>query len=408
MVGEEIPTNSGESNAKSQSVETGATTYQNLGEQVEYNPDKAKRLRNGENPDEIVQDDRVSEDTMDVEGLPTNNTELSESPKTGEPAVERGEYGQEKQEKSRAEQRLDAVKERLKRIDQELLDENNNKERLEEEVSACEEALDDNMEQHDQLSDKINELKLETKKTKRNIITGFTSGLKIAKNLVLGRHDEARKILAEISGNVDANEKAMNEHEDTKSALEANETEKTTLDNAYANAIDERNACVGKISRLERQKAETEKQLEMLKEEVTNEAWAEAWRDTQAGIKEEMGTENMTAFRRELNTQKKELDENLKEDLTELDYYRNPSRIQQLMRTEDELQRDAERADEVERLLRGEHENATAIIDAKREKVDRYFPTWQERVKNIKENNLVRGALSTLKRKVMMRMYGIA
>ena len=407
MIGEGISNNTSEGNVESSPAESGATTYWNLGEQVKFDPDRAERLQNGENLDETSQSDEVVDIPVNaVENTPDNDGEPESLGE--EQTVEREEINHEQQEKSRAEQRLDTAKERLEKIDQELLDANSNKEKLEEEIAACEVALDDNMEQYNKLSDKVNELKLEIKKTKRNVLTGFTSGLRIAKNLMLGKHDEARKILGEISNNVDANEKAMTEHEETQVALDANENEKAVLDDAYANAVDERNNCISKIARLERQKAEAIKQVETLKEEVANEAWTEAWKDAQEGIKAEMGTDNMNAFRRKLNIQKKELDENLEEDLTELDTFRNPSRIQRMMRTEEELQRDAERADEVEGMLREEHGNATAIIAAKREKVDRYFPTWQERVKNIRENNLVRGALSTLKRRVMMRMYGLA
>ena len=311
-------------------------------------------------------------------------------------------------EKSRAESRLEAVRARLESIERQLHEENTNKERLEEEVLACESALEANQEQHDQLTDKVDQLKIEVKKTKRGAITGFMNGLKIAKNLALGRHEEARQLLADISGNIDKNEAAMTEHAETESALEANEAEKLTLDDAYATALDERQASSSKISRLERQKADALKQIDLLKEEVANEAWSEAWKDAQVGIMREMGTNDMPGFRKELNAQKEALSEELEGDLAELDAYRNPSKIDRLMRSEEELARDAERADAVEGKLREEYAGSVSAIDTKLNKVDQYFPTWQERVKSISENRLISGAMSTLKRKLLMRLRGLA
>lgn len=311
-------------------------------------------------------------------------------------------------QKMTAEQRLETIQARLERIEQDLHAEYDNKASLEEEIVACEAAIEDNLDQHDQLSDKADQLQLEIKSTKRNIISSFANGLKLMKNLALGRHDEARQLLGDISSNIDKNEAAMQGHEETQAALDANEEEKLTLDNAYADAKDQHSASISKISRLERQKATALKQIEMLKEEVANNAWAEAWKDAQEGIKAEMGFDNMVTFRNELASQEEELSDNLQSDLEELDAYRNPSRIQRMMRSEAELQRDAERADAIQSKLEEEYDDAMSAISAKREKVDQYFPTWQERVKSISQNNLVSGALSTLKRKILMRLQGIA
>ena len=145
----------------------------------------------------------------------------------------------------------------------------------------------------------------------------------------------------------------------------------------------------------------------MLKEQIANEAWTEAWADAQEGIKNEMGTNNMAAFRNELAAQQKELDDDLDADLAELDTYRTPSRVQRLMMTEEQLAQSAARADEVEAQLTREHEEASSAIDAKREKVDQYFPTWQKRVSDIVENKLVSGALHTFGRKILMKMRGL-
>ena len=282
-----------------------------------------------------------------------------------------------------------------------------NKERLDEEVLAYEAAIDKNTEEHNQLSDKVNALKLEINKTKRNTISLFANGLKVVKNLAMGKHEEVRKIITEMGNSVDAHEKATSEHEKARAILDDNEDERVVLDDEYANTVDERKECVDKIFRLKRQQAEAEKQIGMLREEAANESWSEMWKDAQEGIKSEMDTNNMPAFRRELSKQQEELDENLEADLGELDMYRNPSRIQRMMRTEEELQRDEKRVKEIEETLKEEYTNATAVIKSKQEKVDRYFPTWQERVDLIGRNRLVRGALHTLKRKIMMRVFGI-
>lgn len=400
MVAENITTNSDESIDSVAPIDPNTTTYGNLGEQVEFDPEKAEKLRRGEQVGETQEINPDSPEPQPDEAEPiTTETQPINGQEQERP---------QEPEKTRTEKQLDSAKERLERINQELEDTKSNKERLEEEISAIEFAIEDNIEEHDKLSEKAQELKLEINKTKRSIIGGFTNGLKIAKNLMLGKHDEARKILGEIGGNIDANEKAMTEQKENDLAIENNEREQADLDKNHKDTIDEHSLCVDKISRLERQKSEASKQIEILKQEVADQAWAAAWEDAQEGIKAEMGTDNMTAFRQELNSQRQELDDELEEDLNELSSYKNPSRIQRLMRTEDELRRDAERADEIERMLKEQHDNATATLDAKREKVDKYFPTWQERIKNVKENHLVKGALSTLKRKILMRRMGMA
>lgn len=412
MEGDRFSVNANENiNSAAESSRGEQLTYQDLGEQVSYDPDRAQRLRNGEDADDTPEQsdgsgpmEYVPEDRDLSLELPDDDDEEYGDQPAGEKDADNTEKGQEK---SRAERKLAAIEAKLEKIDQELHEARNSKEKIEEEIDACEAALEDNNEQFNQLSDRAEELKVEIKRTKRNALNGLANGLRIVKNLALGRHDEVRKILGEISGDIDANEKATDEQVEVNDALSANETEHATLNSAYENAVDERSATVQKIRRLERQRSEASKQKEMLKEEVANEAWSEAWADAQEGIKSEMGTDNIAAFRRELSAQQEELDENLEDDLTELDGYRNPSRIQRMMRTDEELARDAERADEIEDILRDEHEQATSIIDAKREKIDHYFPTWQERVKQVRENKLVGGALSSLKRKILTRMRRI-
>ncbi len=83
--------------------------------------------------------------------------------------------------------------------------------------------------------------------------------------------------------------------------------------------------------------------------------------------------------------------------------YRNPSAVQRMMRSEEQLREDAENADRVEETLRRDYEKKVKEIDQTLEQVDKYFPTWQERVKQLTSNGGVKSALSTVKRKIVAR-----
>ena len=314
----------------------------------------------------------------------------------------------EEQERTHLEQRLEVMQHKLEQIESDLAEAKGDKEKLENQIAEYEESLDANSEAHDQLSDKVNQLRDKVNKTKRSIISGFTDGLRIVKNLVLGRHQEVRDIVDNISKNVDANEAAMHDHETASKELRVNEAERVTLIDSRANAIDARNTTNKKIANLEKWRADAKKQIAALEEEAAVQAKEKAWDDAREAIKAEMGTDNMPEFRRDLERQKAELEERLQADLEELDSFRHPTRIQRLMRSEEELQREAARADEIEEKLRSEYEAEVAAIDLKLAKVNEYFPTWRERVKKTRETGPVKSSLSTLKRRVLLHMYDAA
>lgn len=369
-----------------QKTGAGGDGFEELAELADqFDPETAEKLQNGEEATENIEESAA---------------ETAAETKEQEP--EKAE--QKEREQSAAERKLAAVEEKLRQIEQDLMDENSNKEKLEEEVEACEAAVEENVEEHDRLSDRAAELKAEVRRTKRSVVNNFMNGLRIARGMALGRHEEIFKLTAEINENATANQTAMEDQHETQIKLEENVAEKEELDTALENAVDRRDASARKISRLERQKEAAAQQINRLKEEIQNEAWADAWQDAQEGIKAEMGTNNMSEFRRELGRESKKNDKALKKELEDTKFIRDRSRVLSIVFDADPEQA-ATRLGKYEEEIKAAHDREAQKIATKREKVDRYFPTWQERVKNVRENNLVGGALATLKRKILMAMY---
>lgn len=352
--------------------------------------------------------DQDDQDTQNNQETTPEDSSANDTPETQE-ATDTPEVqdNQENREKSRAEKRLDSLKKQIEEINQEIEKNDLDKESFDEEISRCENELGRNFTEHEELSDKLVELKKEVKETRRNLFTSFATGFKLLRNQLFGDNEKIREILKDANDNNDRNEKAKAGQKETEDKLEANEEEKNRLDTDYANALDGRDNCTNKRSRLERQKAEVNKRLALLEEEIAEEKEIEARKTARQEIRSEMGSDNPRLLRRELDARQRDTDENLAEQLKELDEIRNPSRVKRLVYRED-LQRYRERSDEVGEILRQEHAAETAAINQQRKRVEQYFPTLPERIKDIRENDRVNKALGSLKRKILMRVYGIA
>ena len=349
----------------------------------------------------------------EIESEPESEVKPESEPESEvEPESEIREDNRETGEKSRAEKRLESLKTQIEEINQEIIDTNSKKENLDEQIFGYERALDNNFSEQESLLEKLADTEKVAKQTKINLIKGFTSGLKIAKKLMLGKHEEARKLIDNLKDNVDKNEQALEDHAKIEDELDAKENEKSDINAVYGIALDDRKNCINKLSRLEHQKAELSKRINLLREEVANESWADAWEkareDVETQFFKEAGAKNANDYRRKLDQSRENIESDYKEDLSQLEKYKNPSRIDLLMQSEEELERNKARAGEVEQMLQQAYENNLDTINQNRETVDQVFPTLPELIKNIRENHLVRGALSTLKRKILMRVYGIS
>ena len=309
---------------------------------------------------------------------------------------------------NRAERRLEAVQKKLAEIEAGIVELNKDNNVLEEKIAECETALDKNAEDYNQLSDKVNQLRDKVNKTKRSIISGFTDGLRIVKNLALGKHKEVRELVDNITQNVNENEQALQSKEQAEQQLRVNESEKVTLNNRRADAIDAQNSNNRKISNLEKWRADLKKQESLLQEKIDEETEKKAWENSREAIKAEMGTDNIRGLRKNLEQQIKDQEKDYQADLAELDRIKNPSRIEQMMSTEEELAARKERADEVEAKLNAEYDKKVSAINAKLEKIDEYFPTWTERVTRVRKNPSIKRGLASVKRKVLLRLYDAA
>ena len=344
----------------------------------------------------------------------TNERPQEEPNNVNESTEEQKEIAEESRDKTpekkqtRAERRLEAVQKKLAEIESGIAELNKDNTKLEEEIEECEVALDKNAEDHNKLSDKVNQLRDKVNKTKRSIISGFTDGLRIVKDLALGRHQEVRELVDSISQNVNENEQALQSKEQAEQQLRVNESEKVTLNNKRADAIDAQNSNNRKVASLEKWRADLKKQESLLQEKIDEETEKKAWENSREAIKAEMGTNDMRGLRRDLERQIKEQEEDYQADLAELNKIKNPSRIEQMMSTEEELRARKERADEVEARLNAEHDKKVSAINAKLAKVNEYYPTWTERANRLRRNPSIKRGLASLKRKVLLGLYDAA
>ena len=353
--------------------------------------------------------DQDDQDTQNNQEVTPEDSSVNDTPETQEvPDTPEAQDNQENREKSRAEKRLDSLKEQIEKINQEIDKTNLEKEDLAEQIFKYETDLGRNFKEHEELSDKLVEIRKEVKKTRRNLFASFATGFELLKNQLFGDNEKIEEIGNAILSDNKKNKEAKASQKETEDKLEANENEKNQLETDYINARDSQKDCTDKLSRLEHQKTEINKRLALLEEEIAEEKEIEARRTARQEIRSEMGSDNPRLLRRELDDRQRGLDEGLARELGELDSkYRNPSRVDRLMRSEEELQRDKERSDEAEEILRQEHAAETAAIKQQRERVEQYFPTLPERIKDIRENDRVNKALGSLKRKILMRVYGI-
>ena len=346
------------------------------------------------------QEENTSSETLNFESGVASDAESGKTAESGRNLI-----------KPSTNEKLKAVQEEFEALARELHSAKNNKEKLDEDIANYESTLAESNKEIDRLTDRAKELEGEVSRSKRRIIAGFVEGLRLAKNILFGGrdniHDRIREVTEGINESVEKNEKAKTEYDDVAEDLESARATHLEVSSQHQDIIDERKRCQSRISRLEKRMASAKQQIERLKEESANESWAEAWKDAQEGIKREMGTENMWAFRNSLRKEERELAEQLEGDIQELDRYRQPSRVDRLMKTDEQLEAEAAKADEVEEKLRDEYDRGVASIEAKRAKVDQYFPTWLDRIKNLRENQSVSSALASIKRKALIKIYDI-
>lgn len=440
MGGENINTQNMET-IGSQAPGENKTTYENLGEQVEFDPVKAKHLREEISPAQEGESERpvgrhtaeyLNKRSNEPLETPTNDDgEDLASTETRNENLERQEESQpekrqtaeivttrefvENPKKSRAEraerkmEKLNSIEEQLSNIEKELSAAKDRKEQIAEEIESCQSQINNNAEEQDRILDRINRLGQEIKNTKESLLRNFATGTILVKNLILGKHEEIDKILEEVRKNNDANKKAMQERETSEADLKNNQEEGYKLRTQHSDLKSKQLETSRNIARLEKQKTELSKKHELIKEEVAHEKERLDWEGGKATVKREMGDRSVSEFKRELDRRREETNRRLEQDLADIDDVRNgrvPG-VYSLVFTDEMLQHAADRADEAEERLRDEYQNHIENIDFYRDVVDKYFPTWQARVENIRKNHLVKEALSTLKRRALMRIYGM-
>lgn len=192
-------------------------------------------------------------------------------------------------EPSRAEKRLESYEKRLDEIEQELIKASTDKAELEVTLDGLDGLLEENFKQHETLSTKADQLKLEAKQMKRRIISRVFMIPKAIVGAMTNNDDAFFSLFADenpfkaISDDAKKGQEASQSLKDTQNELSANESENQELKNSRDDTADQIKAIDDKTARLNAEKARLEKESKELKEIAYNEGFEEAIADATDG-----------------------------------------------------------------------------------------------------------------------------
>lgn len=400
----------------------------------------------------ISSEDNMKADTKDSM-LPEVNTEegasldVNEASTSSNEQFEENKQGQNEQvsnrrleayeqrndhEQSRAEKRLESYEKRLKEIEEELEKASTDKEELEDILDATNGLLEENFKQHESLSTKADQLKLEAKQMKRRIISRVFMIPKAIVGAMTNNDDAFFSLFADenpfkaISDDAKKGQEASQSLKDTQNELSANESENQELKNSRDDTTDQIKAIDDKTARLNAEKARLEKESEELKEIVYNEGFEEAIDDATGGkgVKHAIRAEGRNILDYERNIDR------LEEEKADINNRYNQeteganAALQEAMKAYERLinmpgeeTKDAERLSEqmnnwqnqaqaqaeqtrAERLRRKD-----ADITKEQEKIDTALGKI-ELIKGLEKSEGIKGSLIRLKKKFMNRLRG--
>ena len=337
-------------------------------------------------------------------------------------------------EQSRAEKRLENYEKRLKEIEEELERASNDKEELEDVLDATDGLLEENFKQHESLSTKADQLKLEAKQMKRRIISRVFMIPKAIIGAMTNNDDAFFSLFADenpykaISDDAKKGQEASQSLKDTQNELSANESENQELKNSRDDTADQIKAIDDKTARLNAEKARLEKESEELKEIIYNEGFEEAIIDATEGksIKGAIRKQgrNILGHERNIGVLEEEKD-SINSRYDEKIESANAA-MQEAMRTYESLinmpREDREGFEQLSETMNNLQEQAQAQAEqtrAKRlERKDMDITKEQkaidaalgkiELIKGLKESEGIKGSLVRLKKKIMNRLRGLA
>lgn len=283
---------------------------------------------------------------------------------------------------------------------------------INETVAAYETELNKSRDEIEYLAERTKELKKEVSRKKNKIISGFIDGLNLAKDMLFGEHDKIQDRMHQLTDRINAYtdqlEGVQASYDETRERLGSKRNAKSKLDEQYQDALAQKKAIKNETLRLSKQIIRKRKLIELLKEQSTNEAWTEAWEDAQDDIVAEMGDRNVREYRADISAKLERAYDDYNEELRELRRYKEPSDIDKAMKTEQQLKEEAEKALALEPTITKKHSRKIIELEDKIAKIDKYFPTWLDRISRLRENKPVSGALSALKRKALIALYSAA
>ena len=283
---------------------------------------------------------------------------------------------------------------------------------INETVAAYETELNKSRDEIEYLAERTKELKKEVSRTKNKIISGFIDGLNLAKDMLFGEHDKIQDRMHRLTDRINAYMNQLEEveasYDETREQLGSKRNAKSRLDEQYQDALAQKRAIKNETLRLSKQIIRKRKLIELLKEQSTNEAWTEAWEDAQDDIVAEMGYRNVREYRADISAKLERAYDDYNEELRELRRYKEPSDIDKAMKTEQQLKEEAEKARALEPTITEKHSRKIIELEDEIAKIDKYFPTWLDRISRLRENKPVSGALSALKRKALIALYSAA
>ena len=315
-------------------------------------------------------------------------------------------------------ERLAELRERKKEISGELSEATATRDALTEMISGYEDSLERVNGTYNDITNKIETEEAEIRSTKNGLMQGLTRGLEIVKNLALGKHDEIRRILHGLDEKVEKNETAMERCKDLRGQLSVNRDEWATIKRKQNEAIEERAELDDKITRLRRERKRLKESIELLKEESfvrrEKEFRKEKKREQKEKQRELLETiggngkhrvKNAEQARERLDEHWDNVDLAAERKIEEIRDFVNHPVMRQL--SPEEARKFKKAAREAEEKVSREHAERVKGIREDFANLDRYFPTLGERLEDMSRNGLVKGALSALKRKMLLRMRGL-
>lgn len=384
-----------------------AEAWQDL-DQKKEEPPRPDESGEEQNHDDINKDEQPGQPEQSEQSADQSK---DSAPEEGKPEAGSGERkGDHAETKSQqTEKQLNEVQSKLNEIKNKLKAAEEEQGRLDREIEVSKDNLRTNKKEYDSLVEADRGYRAELKESRNKL------GQKCRELLfaLMGGLDKFADAYEELGEELENTKRIKNQLEENTKQLKNNEEKKSDLENSINTDSQKKVENAKNITKLKQDKSRLDEKEKVLKEQVEHEKRVEDWEANSKVAKEEMKGRSLRRYERDMDRELEVAEKEFKEKCKEIEGKFSGAEIYAeavRLAGERDPNTDYEKVEKKLKQMREEMEaealeqynNRVSEIRTKLQKVHDYYPVWHNRIKKIYDDRAVKGALATIKYKLLI------